>query len=242
MKKIVLLVAFLPTTILADVVILKSGGRVSGRIVERTATSVEVDVGAGTVTLAMDRVERIEESRSSLDDYYDRAGRLGSGDVGGWLELGRWASSQSLSAQAGEAYHRVLAIDPDNVEANQALGYVQVGGRWLSEDESYRARGYVQYEGEWMTPAQRDALVSSRRAQADADRSQAEADARVRDAEARARDAEARADQAEADAADNQEDGIPLWWGAWGPGPGSWPGPPGGSTRPPTNLPARSPR
>lgn len=240
MRMAVLFVALLPTTLLADVVILKSGGRVSGRIVQRSATSVEVDVGAGTVTLAMDRVERIEESRSSLDDYYDRAGRLGPKDLDGWLELGRWAASKSLSAQAGEAYHRVVAIDPANAEANQALGNVQVSGRWVSEDESYRARGYVQYDGEWMTPAQRDALVSSRRAQTDADLRQAESDARVRDAEARAQDAEARADQAEADA-DSEGDGIPLWWGAWGPGPGSWPGP---QTRPsqPTTLPARGGR
>ena len=240
MKRVALLVALLPTTLLADVVILKSGGRVSGRIVQRSETSVEVDVGAGTVTLAMDRVERIEESRSSLDDYHDRAGRLAPNDVDGWLALGRWASSKSLSAQAGEAYHRVLAVDPTNAEANQALGNVQVDGRWVSEAESYRARGYVQYEGEWMTPAQRDALVSSRRAQADADLRHAESDARVREAEARAQDAEARADQAEADA-DSEGDGIPLWWGAWGPGPGSWPGP---QTRPsqPTTLPARGGR
>ena len=235
MKKIALLVAILPTMLLADVVILKSGGRVSGRIVQRSATSVEVDVGAGTVTLALDRVERIEESRSSLDDYYDRAGRLGPKDLDGWLELGRWASSKSLSAQAGEAYHRVVAIDPANAEANLALGNVQVGGQWVSEEESYRARGYVQYEGEWMTPAQRDALVSSRRAQTDADLRQVEADARARDAEA-----EAQAAQAEADSAEDA-DGIPLWWGAWGPGPGSWPGKPAGS-RPPATLPARSGR
>ena len=118
---------------------------------------------------------------------------------------------------------------------------MRVGGRWVSEAESYRARGYVQYEGEWMTPAQRDALVSSRRAQNDAELGQAESDARVREAEARAQDAEARADQAEADAADSEGDGIPLWWGAWGPGPGSWPGP---QPRPsqPTTLPARGGR
>ena len=236
MKRIVLLVALLPTTLLADEIILKSGGRVSGRIVQRSATSVEVDVGAGTVTIALDRVERIEEARSALDDYYDRAGRLAANDPDGWLELARWASSRSLSAQAGEAYHRVLTVDPGNAEANQALGNVQVDGRWVSEEESYRARGYVQYDGEWMTPAQRDAIVSSRRAQTDAELRQTEA-------EARARDAEARAAQAEADAADSDEgeDGIPLWWGAWGPGPGSWPGKPGGSPRPAT-LPARSPR
>jgi hypothetical protein len=233
MKRTVLLLALLPTTLLADVVILKSGGRVSGRIVQRSATSVEVDVGAGTVTLGLDRVERIEESRSALDDYHDRAGRLAPSDRDGWLELARWASSQSLSAQAGEAYHRVLTIDPGNAEANQALGNVQVDGRWVSEAESYQARGYVQYQGEWMTPAQRDALESSSRAQTDAALRQTEAEARARDAEAQAAAAEANSDE--------DEEGIPLGWGTWGPGPRSWPDKPGGSPRP-TTTPARSPR
>lgn len=237
MKRIALFVALLPATLLADEVILKSGGKVSGRIVQRTSTTVEVDVGAGTVSITLDRVERIEESRSALDDYYDRAGRLGSSDRDGWLALAQWASSQGLSAQAGEAYHRVLGIDPGNAEANQALGHVQVDGRWVSEEEGYRARGYVQYQGEWMTPAQRDALEKSRRAQTDADRRQVEA-------EARARDAEARAAQAEADAAaasdEEGDDGIPLGWGTWGPGPGTWPDKPVSTPRP-TPLPARGP-
>jgi hypothetical protein len=224
MKRALLAVVLVPTTLLADDVILKSGGRVSGRIVQRTDAAVEVDVGAGTVTITMDRVERIEESRSALDEYHDRAGRLAASDTAGWLELARWASSEGLSAQAGEAYHRVLVADPANAEANQALGNVLMDGRWVSEAESYRERGYVQFEGEWMTPAQRDALVGSRRAQTDAERRQAEA-------EARAREAEARAAQAEADAAQAEEtdEGIPLWWGTWGPGvrPGRPVHPPG---------------
>jgi len=207
MKRVLLALALVPATLFADDVILKSGGRVSGRIVQRTDAAVEVDVGAGTVTITMDRVERIEQKGSALDDYYDRAGRLAASDTAGWLELARWASSEGLSAQAGEAYHRVLAADPANAEANQALGNVQQGGRWVSEAESYRERGYVQFEGEWMTPAQRDALEASRRAQTDAERRQAEANA------------QARAPQAAPDTAEGEEtdEGIPLWWGTWGP-------------------------
>ena len=102
-----------------------------------------------------------------------------------------------------------------------------VGGRWVSEAESYRERGYVQFEGEWMTPAQRDALVESRRARTDAERRQAEAEAG-----ARAAQAEADAAQAEADAAEGEEtdEGIPPWWGTWGPG---------GNPGRPVHVPAR---
>ena len=119
-------------------------------------------MGAGKITVPADRVERIEERRSPLDDYYDRAGRLAATDAAGWLALGRWASDHALSTQAREAYTRVLATAPNDPEANRALGQVSVGGRWMTEEESYRARGYVELEGEWMTPAERDALLRER--------------------------------------------------------------------------------
>jgi hypothetical protein len=115
----------------------------------------------------------------------------------------------------------VLATAPDDPEANRALGQVSVGGRWMTEEESYRTRGYVELEDELMTPAERDVLLRERAAEAD--RRQVASEARAREAEASAREAEARA--AEAVAAEQPQDGIPLWWG-WGPGPVGWPSPP----------------
>jgi hypothetical protein len=207
-----------------DEVYLKGGGKVSGRIVQRTENLVEVEVGAGKVGVPANRVERIVEGRSALDGYYERAGRLGPADREGWAALGRWASDQGLPSQAREAYHRVLAVDPNDAEANRALGNVQANGRWMTEEDGYRARGYVQFEGEWMTPAEQARLQREQAAQADSDRARAMAEARARQAEQRAaEDAEARAKQAAV--AQQETPGIPLWWG-WGPGPVLWPTPP----------------
>jgi len=58
------LIALFPAIVHADDVLLKGGGKISGRILSRTATSVEVDVGAGTVTVPMTSVVRIEVRRS----------------------------------------------------------------------------------------------------------------------------------------------------------------------------------
>ena len=225
----------------ADEVYLKGGGRVSGRIVQRTATSVEIDVGGGTVAVPAKQVERIVEGRCSLDVYNDRAGALDPKDREGWAALGRWASDQGLSAQSREAYHRVLTINPTDAEANQALGNVQVNGRWMTEEAGNRALGYVQFEGQWMTPAEQQA-IQSERAAADSDRARAEAEARARQAEARAEEAEARAKEAEKAAEEAQPEGIPLWWG-WGPGPVLWPTPPRPPVppRPPTPKPGVRP-
>lgn len=180
----------------ADDVFLKGGGKVTGRILSRTATSLEMDIGAGRVTLSMKSVERIEEGRSALDDYHDRVGTLRSNDANGWLQLARWASSVGLGTQARQAYQRVLDADPNQPEANTALGRVALDGRWMTEEDSYRARGYVQFEGAWITPVEQDAILRERAAVAQAERARFEAEQRAREAEARALEAEARAQAA----------------------------------------------
>jgi hypothetical protein len=203
----------LPSALLADTVYLKGGGKVQGRIVTRSEAEVEVDVGAGTMKVSMANVDRIVEGASPLSEYARRAAALGPQDVAGWRELGRWASSAGLNTQARQAYEKVLAISPGDAEANQAMGQVQVGGRWVSEEESYRARGYVKFEGEWMTPSEQQAILQRRSADADADRARRER---------QAREAEERARQQQ-QASQETGEGIPLYWG-WGTGPAAWPG------------------
>jgi len=203
----------------ADEVYLKSGGQLSGRIVSRTAEKVVVDIGAGQITVRASTVLRIEEGRSALQEYEERAGQLARGDVDGWIELAKWAEGHGLGTQATEAYNRVLAVSPDDPRANLALGNVRLDGRWVSEEEGYRARGYVRFEGEWMTPAEQQAIERQRDAEAQRDRQLREAEARQREAEARAAEAEKRAREAEAE---QSSEGIPLWYG-WGAGPAVWP-------------------
>lgn len=197
----------------ADVVILKGGGRIEGEIVEQRPDSVVVDVSAGRVTLPRARVERMVVSRSTLAEYRARAARLAAGDLAGWLALATWARENDLTTQSRAAYDHVLAVDPGNVAAHQALGHVLAGGRWMTADESFRARGYLQFEGAWMRPEERQAILAERAAEDAQRRELLEADARVREAEARARAAEAEADRLEAEQQQGAvEDGIPYPW------------------------------
>ncbi len=207
----------------ADEVYLRSGGQLSGRVVSRSATKVEVDVGAGRIAVPASSVLRIEEGRSALQEYEERAGQIAPGDADAWVALGRWAEGRGLGTQAREAYQRALAASPADPRANEAVGNVLLDGRWVSEEEGYRARGYVRFEGEWMTPAEQEAILRERDAVTARDRERQEAQARAREAEARAAEAQARAREAEAEAqAQASEGGIPLWY-VWGGGPTYWP-------------------
>lgn len=224
---LLVLLAGAPAVCRADVVFLKSGSKLEGRVVERSETSVEIDIGAGSLTLPMSSVDRIEEGHSPLDDFDERSEALSEDDRDGWLELARWASRVGLGAQSRWAYQNVLAIDPEDPEANRALDRVEIDGRWMTEDEAYIARGYVDFEGQWVTPAEQDAILRGR----EADRAAAEAQAR--EAEAQAKEAEARARQAEAQALQASARN-PIYWGSWGPGPRYWPSNPLDRPRPDT--------
>ena len=202
----------------SDEILLRSGGRVSGVIVERTRSAIVVETGPGRVSLSMSLVERVVEGRSALEAYRERAEALEPGDVEGWATLARWAAERDLLTQSREAWQRVLAADPSHREANAALGRVEVDGTWMGEDEAYRARGYVSFEGRWVTPPEHEALVRERAAEEASERETREAGLRVREAEARAREAEARAREAES-AAQPVDGGIPYGWG-WGGGLG----------------------
>jgi len=206
----------------SDEILLRSGGRVSGVIVERTRNAIVVETGPGRVTLSMALVEKVVEGRSTLEAYHERAAAIEPGDVDGWAALGRWAAERDLVTQSREAWQRVLSADPSHREANAALGRIEVDGTWMGEAEAYRARGYVSFEGRWVTPAEHEALVRERMAEEAWQIEAREAGLRVREAEARAREAEARAREAES-AAQPVDGGIPYGWG-WGGSGWGWGG------------------
>ncbi len=221
MRKLLLALFLVPGLLVADVVYLKSGGRFSGRILEQTAEKVVVDFGDGTVGIPMEQVEQIVKGSSPLDEFDSRASKLGPQDLNGWRSLAQWASLKGLSAQARAAYKRVLALAPDDKEAREALGFVQVEGRWLTEEDSYRARGFVRYDGEWLTPAE------VQLAQSDAAREQARDDAakRASDADFKANMDRLQKQEDEKRARDEADRmrNNPVYWGGFGYGVTSWP-------------------
>lgn len=226
MNRAVVIIALLAAPAFADDVYLRGGGQITGVIIEETEESVTVDIGGATLSARMSSVVRIERNISPLQEYRGRAAELAADDVEGWRELARWARGEMLSSQAREAFARVLAVAPDDEEANRALGRVLVDGAWISEEDSYRARGYIEFEGEWMTPGERSAILAERAAEEESARRENEAAIRAIEAE-QAADRERQAREAADRAArfnNLPQLGDPIPW-AWGLGPGYWPTP-----------------
>lgn len=219
----VLVLALAASPLLGDELHLKGGGRVTGEIVQETATAVTVDIGAGTMTVQKSSVVRFEKSESPLQQYRAQAAALAPDDVEGWRKLGRWAAGQGLNKQAREAFAKVKAVDPDDPEANRVLGLVLLDGRWVTEKESFTARGFVQFEGEWMTPGERQEILAERQAAEEADRQELAAQIAA-DEERRAED-EAR-EAEEKDIWSGPLDQPQDYWDHFGYFPAVWPAQP----------------
>lgn len=243
MKRGMILFALASVPLLADDVHLRGGGQITGEIVERTAETVTVDIGGGTLTVRMSNVASIEAGTSPLQVYRGRAATVAEGDLEGWRELARWAQERVLVTQSREAWTQVLALAPDDPEANAALGRVFVDGRWVTEEEGFRARGYVEFEGEWMTPAERQMILEDRRAREEADRQAMAELMAAEQQEAMEREAQEQAERDERWDDDLPYLGDPIYWG-WGAAPVYWPAVPAQPARPvrparPATLPAR---
>lgn len=219
-RGIIVVIALAAAPLFADVVHLKGGGRITGEIVEQTAESVTVNIGGGNLSVGASSVVRIEKSTSPVQEFRTRAASIPSGDAEAWRELGDWAASGGQATLAGEAYSQVVAILPDDPEANRALGRVQYNGAWVAEAEAYRAQGFVEFEGEWMTPTERQSILRDREAREAADQKAWEAQMQAEAAEKRERKA-----QEEADRRAFMTGGLPQYGDPipWGYGPASWP-------------------
>ncbi len=231
MKRGLVVIALVAAPLVADEIYLKGGGQLTGEIVGHTDDSVTVDIGAGTMTVKLSTVVRIEEGSSPLEEYRARAATLAADDVEGWRQLGRQAKREGLSTQAREAWTHVVAVLPDDPEANRALGMVQLDGRWVTQEESYRAQGYVEFEGEWMTPAESEAILADRDQREQTDREALTAQIAAEDAAAKEREAAEAAEDAQRGSSGTGNlpmlgDPYPVYYG-YGGGPAYWPATPG---------------
>jgi hypothetical protein len=224
-KRALVVVALVAVPLRADDVYLRGGGQITGEIVEQSADSVTVDIGGGTFSVRMSSVVRIEEGTSPLQEYRARAGRIAAGDAEAWRELARWATGRALGTMASEAWSKVVAVLPDDPEANGALGRVQLNGRWVTEEESYRAQGYVEFEGEWMTPGERQSILEDRKAREEADRRALEAQIQADEKARKEREARETEEREEFLRGGLPQYGDPVSWG-WGYGPVYWPSTP----------------
>src|SRR5207249_3625565 len=127
-------------------------------------------------------------------------------DAEGLYQLGLWAKSSGLAADALVFFQQAISLKPDHEFARRALGYQFFQGKWMTGNEVKVAMGLIEFEGDWMTPQAKEGVLLARtlekerklleeaRKKLDEERAKAkvEFDAQRRDLDARAAEIAAR--------------------------------------------------
>ena len=136
---------------LADIIHLKNGGKIEGRVIEQTSTKIKVQTRFGSVmTLSRAQVLRIEKKKDVWDDYDQRRGKIKKNDAPGLFLLYKWCLENGLKQEAGNVLEEVLQADPNHDDAHRIMGEVKVEGKWMKPDAA-RAAGYTLHDGKWLT-------------------------------------------------------------------------------------------
>jgi hypothetical protein len=139
----------------ADVILLKSGGRLYGELVNKDENPrvnyvVKTNAG-GEVTLDKATVKSVRPESESEKEYIQVRGKYDD-TVTGQMELAEWCRQHGMESHRRIHLARVLDFEPENPQARQSLGFRKVHGEWMTRDEEMIQQGKVFYKGKWITP------------------------------------------------------------------------------------------
>ncbi|MDZ4684341.1 MAG: HEAT repeat domain-containing protein [Planctomycetaceae bacterium] len=145
-----------------DLIKLKSGGELRGKIVKTAATdSVTLESIAGaTIVVPADDVQFVTRRPAIVEEYEVRARRADDTIDGQW-ELAKWCKDRKLTTERTIHLQRVVELDPDHKPAHVALGHVWKEGAWVDWDQYMATRGFVKYKGKFVTQQELDLLKKS---------------------------------------------------------------------------------
>ena len=146
-----LLLAGLWSAAVADEVVLKNGSKIEGAVTEE-GNKIIIDVGSGTITVDRSDVKAINKSNGLVEEFERRQKEIRPGDIDGHWQLYQWSRQQEgFKARAERELRKILEMDPNHEGARRALGFVNLKGAWLTQDEYKATLGLVKYNGEWVT-------------------------------------------------------------------------------------------
>jgi hypothetical protein len=127
-----------------DVVVLRGGGRVQGKVIADPSAKkgekrvlVVLPRGKTPLSLREDQILQVVPSPGPLDEYAVRREKLVPTATADF-ELGEWCQAHDLPDLAELHYEAALERDPDFADARAKLGHVERDGRWLTAEEQRR--------------------------------------------------------------------------------------------------------
>lgn len=115
-----------------DVVTLKSGEKVRGKIVSREGGTIVVESPERTWEIAEDKVASVEERGPLMAEFHAQTGGVADTDTEGFYRVARWCEDKGLYDVREDVLNWVIGLDPDHEGARAALGYYRArNGQWV---------------------------------------------------------------------------------------------------------------
>lgn len=138
----------------ADLIKLKQGGEIRGKLVDESAAGRTIEtLGGGVISVGLQQIEFITNRPLVVEEYESRA-RQTENTVAAHLQLAEWCRKNFLSTPRQQELEKVIALDPDHAKARAALGYTKRDGVWMTRDQIMRKNGYVRYKGRYVSTAE----------------------------------------------------------------------------------------
>jgi len=134
---------------------LANGGRVEGQLLNPNQSPREnyiVRSGLGaTLTLAEEQVDHVVV-KSEMERRYEARLQTLPNTVEAHFDMARRCQLAKMEDQRLFHLEQVLRLDPEHKEARYALGFSQIDGNWIRQDEWMAKQGYVRDRGAWRLP------------------------------------------------------------------------------------------
>src|SRR5687767_12000743 len=142
----------LPPGAEAEVFLLRSGGRIEGELLNparEPGSPYQVRTGDGLrMALSEAQVSRVVVKSDLQKQYDELRPKVVNSALGHW-DMAEWCKEAGLFDERKRHLTSVITLDPDHKAARTALGYSEIGGRWMTQEEFMQSQGYVRSKGAW---------------------------------------------------------------------------------------------
>ncbi|MBI1853447.1 MAG: DUF1570 domain-containing protein [Planctomycetes bacterium] len=114
-----------------DVVKLKAGGELKGRVVFENDEKLVLRASTREQTLAKSEVLSVSSVARSMEEWLEKLRTIHDGDVAGHLELAAFCKDRKLEHEAELEAYLVLRTDPKNERAHEILHHRRGQNAWL---------------------------------------------------------------------------------------------------------------
>jgi cytochrome c5 len=147
-------VFIVPLSAWSEVIELKDGSKIEGKITAKSGTEVMVTTEGIEVRISGDEIKAINGLPFTCDykaAFEQKCAGLSPADIEGHFKLALWCEEHKLKDDMNAELERVLAIDPNHEGANKKMGRLLFKGEWRTPDD-LKKLGFVRKDGKWMTP------------------------------------------------------------------------------------------